>query len=202
MYVPANYQLKDPELIKKLIRENSFGLLISGTQATHLPFCITANTDNLLLSGHIARKNPHLQSLSGEVLIVFQGPHAYMSPTLYERFHSVPTWNYLAVHCYGEVELLGEEENTDIVEHLIRQEEPAYLQHWNQLPDSYRQGLNKGITSFRIRVSRIEAAAKLGQDRTANELHNIYKALRASVNTTDQSLADWMEIILPAIPLS
>jgi len=202
MYIPAYYQLKDFRLIEKLIREHSFGLLVSGTQATHLPFGITTSADSLQLSGHIARNNPHLQSLYGEVLTVFQGPHAYMSPSLYERFNSVPTWNYMAVHCYGEIELLGEEENTEIVEQLILQEEPAYMQHWNQLPDHYRRGLNKGIVSFRIRVSRIEAAAKLGQDRSANELQNIYKVLRTSAHTTDHALADWMELLLPITPLS
>lgn len=197
MYIPSYYRLADDELIFNIIQQNSFGLLLSHLKATHLAF--TAAKDHsgrIILTGHMAAVNPQVQDLGKEALAIFQGPHGYISPSLYTRFNSVPTWNYVAVHCYGVPEMLAAEEHFSVVEELIAQHEPSYLPRWGALPDQYRNGLSKGIVAFRMIVEKVEAKVKLSQDRTAEECRNIIKHLKASEHSNDHDLAAWMEIVL------
>jgi transcriptional regulator len=105
MYTPSHHRIDDPQAVRSFIERHSFGALISFTDSfhvTHLPF-VVGEGEPLALSSHMARANPHWRSLAGnpEVLVIFQGPHAYISPALYEDRVSVPTWNYAVVHAYS-----------------------------------------------------------------------------------------------------
>src|ERR1700680_4492985 len=108
MYIPERFREDDKAILKTFIREHSFGILVTQGDdapcATHLPFLYNAERGHYgLLSAHMARANPQWQSFASEreALVIFQGPHAYISPSWYDVAASVPTWNYAAVHVYG-----------------------------------------------------------------------------------------------------
>jgi transcriptional regulator len=197
MYIPPYYELKDPEIIREIIVRNGFGLLVTDRQATHLAFTVETDEQHRIeLTGHMARNNPQALQLGTQALAVFQGPHGYISPKLYTRHNSVPTWNYVAVHCYGIAEVLPDHEHFSVVEELIQAHEPDFISRWQSLPDAYRDGLSKGIVAFRMKVEKIEAKLKLSQDRSKEERENIIRHLRASGHSSDHDLADWMERVL------
>lgn len=195
MYQPAPFKLKDKALIERIIREHPFGILVSGLMATHLPFTLSIDeaSGNWVLTGHIAKGNPQSKLLGQECLVIFQGPHAYISPSWYEKENSVPTWDYLAVHCYGIAQPVSPDEHFAVVEELIMANEPAFMEKWQQLPDHYRDGLSKGITGFRMIIDRMEASAKLSQNRTESERRNIILELSNSPHTSEQSLSAWIK---------
>ena len=114
MYIPTAFAETDAKKLHDFIAANSFGLLISTHQgepfATHLPFLLERDAGpHGALAGHVARANPHWRDLDGQnVLAVFSGPHAYVSPSWYESDGVVPTWNYVAVHAYGVCRLVDD----------------------------------------------------------------------------------------------
>lgn len=197
MYTPQSFKLDDRDTIIRLIKENPFGILVSGLMATHLPFTLEQNdAGEIILTGHMARANQHAQILRQESLAIFQGPHGYISPAWYERENSVPTWDYLAVHCYGTPEILPSEAHFDVVEMLIRQMEPDFLHKWNLLPEHYRSGLSKAIVAFSMKVERMDATAKLSQNRTLSERKNIVRHLKSSQRESDRLLAEWISSLI------
>lgn len=187
MYVPKEYIIHDLQLIIELIRKYSFGTLIVDQEASHIPFNIHIDGNQLILEGHIAISNPLIQSDQKSVLCIFQGPHAYISTQHYERI-SVPTWDYIAIHCSGTLELLPVEDNFRIVEDLMKQTEYTAYEQWLTAPEKYRNGLNRGIRSFRIQVNKIEAAAKLSQDRSPKEVENLIQYF----DKANKELSEWM----------
>lgn len=189
MYIPSYYKIVDEQVVKDIIRQHNFGILVSGMQATHLAFSLE---EDFTLYGHIARTNPQVKDLGKEAFAIFQGPHGYISPTLYTRFNSVPTWNYVAIHAYGTTTLLPEEKHFEVVESLIAQQESSYLEKWKQLPATYTSGLSKGIAAFSMKVERWEGTLKMSQDRTPEERENIIRHLQSSSHSSDHDLADWM----------
>jgi len=162
--------------------------------ATHLPLVVKDQGEHGLLQGHFARANPHWQALAGrETLLVFSGPHSYVSPTLYVEELAVPTWNYIAIHAYGTLELIEDETGKKaLLEDLIAIHEPAYLDRWSAMPDGYRRTMLAGIMGFRIPIARIEGKFKLSQNRTAEERRNVHRA-QAAGSPDEQALAGWME---------
>src|SRR4051794_5670617 len=128
MYTPSHYRIDDPEVIRSFIKRHSFGTLVScgeSFQVTHLPF-VVEETEPLMLSGHMARANPHWNCFADnpEMLVIFQGPHAYISPSLYDEKISVPTRDYAVVHAYGRVRLVEDVEL--VLEKLIRAVDAEY----------------------------------------------------------------------------
>lgn len=112
MYIPATFKIKEMSEMAKIIQENSFATLCSTHEgrpyATHLPLLLNKSQDYLI--GHFAKGNPQWKDIEHQtVLAIFQGPHCYVSPSWYETHQSVPTWNYVAVHVYGEVQLIDDE---------------------------------------------------------------------------------------------
>src|SRR5512143_1626624 len=106
MYIPNHFCQDNPEKLVQFMRANSFATLVSIVNgvpfASYLPLVTVAAEDGVTLVGHLAKTNPHWQAFDqGETLAIFTGPHAYISPSLYENRESVPTWNYIAVHAYG-----------------------------------------------------------------------------------------------------
>ncbi len=117
MYVPESFQESDVAVQQEFIERNSFGLLVShhlgSPFATHLPVVLdrTQGSQGTLL-GHMAKANPQWKHFANEdCLVVFSGPHSYISPTWYEADNMVPTWNYVAVHAYGKFELVEDQES-------------------------------------------------------------------------------------------
>ena len=177
MYNPKHFNLSDLTLARALIKEHPLAVLVSpdatgASFVSHLPLRADGEGDAWWLEGHMARANPHGPWLAGqsEVLAVFTGPDGYISPSLYDTLLAVPTWNYVAVHVYGHLELIDEAEAKDaLLKRLIGEHDPDYIAQWNELPEDFKSKLLGAIVGFRIRVARWEGKAKLSQNRAATE---------------------------------
>lgn len=202
MYIPTNFKQEEEEKINSFIRENSFGILFSTSNppmATHLPFLLrTSSTDKSLIS-HMARANPQWQELQDkEVLIIFHGPHAYISPAWYEEEQVVPTWNYLAVHVYGKVSINDEEQTIiETLDEMTNFYERIYGNNsspWKlPLEDKYVQQLMKGLVAFEIRVDRMEAKWKLNQNHTKERQIKVMEQLYQQKTEHSVKIAKYME---------
>lgn len=155
--------------------------------ATHLPFVVEETTDgDIWLLAHFAKANPQWQTLEGQTaLVIFNEPHAYISPSLYDKELSVPTWNYIAVHAYGHATLITEEEAVrELLEKQIQSFEKEYFTQWTNLPETFKAAMQKGITAFRIEVTDLQGKEKLSQNKTAQERERIGKHLLEHTEST------------------
>jgi len=198
MYSPKFNQVNDRNVLLEAMQRYSFAILFgpgeTGPTATHLPLVVKDEGEHGIIEGHFAHANKHWSALSGhETLVVFPGPHSYVSPTLYTEELSVPTWNYIAIHAYGTLELIEEDAGKSrLVEELIQKNEPSYMERWRALPHGYRRTMLAGIMGFRIPITRIEGKFKLSQNRSAEERRSIQLA-QAAGTADEQELARWME---------
>jgi transcriptional regulator len=200
MYTPSFNQVTDRAVLIEAMRAYSFAILIGprseaacGLVATHLPLVVKDEGEHGLLEGHFARANRHWQALAGrETLVVFPGPHSYVSPTLYVDPISVPTWNYIAVHACGTLSLIEDEPGKDaLLTGLIQAHEPSFAEKWRQMPSDFRRSMLAGIVGFRIAITRIEGKFKISQNRDEAERRNVQAA--QAIGTSDQQeLAAWM----------
>jgi len=203
VYSPKFNQVADRDLLIEAMRAYSFAILFGPQSdpnssapmvATHLPLVVKDEGTHGLIEGHFAKANRHWQSLSGrETLVVFSGPHSYVSPTFYVDPLSVPTWNYIAVHAYGTMELVEDEAGkVALLAGLIQANEPAFAKQWSDMPDGFRRTMLAGIVGFRIPIARIEGKFKISQNREPQERRNIHAA-HAAGTPDQQALASWME---------
>ena len=205
MYVPGHFAEADPAKLHDFIEQYSFGLLISTAAgepfATHLPFLLERGTgrDGCLV-GHMARANPHWQQAAGQTLLaLFSGPHAYISPSWYEAEQVVPTWNYVAVHAYGRLEVLDDPAaKLDIVRQGVQLFEQPMPQPWT-LPAAgpYLDRLLAQIVGFRIPIERLEGKWKLNQNHPAERRAKVVRQLRERTDDNAQEIAALMSA-LPA----
>lgn len=199
MYNPVQFALSDVSQAKQLIAENPLAVLIGPDEnqqsfVTHVPLTLVEEGSSWLLEGHMARANPHWKWLSQQsrALAVFSGPSAYVSPQHYDSRQQVPTWNYLAVHVYGTLDLIDEPQSKDaLLKRLIAQHEPAYAAQWRGLPEDYQQKMLQAIVGFRLRVTDWEGKFKLSQNRSAVERERIQKSF-AEGTRQEQAVAEWM----------
>jgi transcriptional regulator len=199
MYTPRFNQVDDRAILLEAMRAYSFAILfgpsaVGAPTATHLPLLVRDEGEHGLLEGHFAKANPHWAALDRqETLVVFPGPHSYVSPSLYVERLSVPTWNYIAIHAYGKLEPLDDDASkTRLVEDLIVVHEPAYLEKWRAMPDGYRRTMLAGITGFRMPIARIEGKFKISQNRAEAERCNVRNA-QAAGSDDQRELARWMD---------
>jgi transcriptional regulator len=203
MYSPKFNLVSDRAILLEAMRAYSFATLVgpqssdahdAALNATHLPLVVKDEGEHGLLEGHFARANKHWQALAErETLVIFSGPHSYISPTNYVEELSVPTWNYIAVHAYGTLELVEDDVAKDVLlKGLIAIHEPAYAEKWNAMPDGFRRTMLAGIVGFRIPIARIEGKFKLSQNRAQQERRNVH-ATQAAGSPDERALAAWME---------
>jgi transcriptional regulator len=201
MYSPKFNQIADRSILIEAMQAYSFAILFGPQStesaaplvATHLPLVVKDEGEHGLIEGHFARANRHWQALAGhETLVVFPGPHSYVSPKLYVEELSVPTWNYIAVHAYGTLELVEDEAGKGVLlDGLIHANEPAFAEQWLAMPDGFRRTMLAGIVGFRIPIARIEGKFKISQNRDPQERINVHAA-HAAGNADQQALAAWM----------
>lgn len=200
MYLPAHFTSTDFDHARRLMAEHPLALLVGpdaqgASFGSHLPLVAAMQEDVLVLEGHLARANPHWGWLQQQkqVLAVFSGPGAYVSPAHYESVKNVPTWNYAALHAYGDVELIdGGADKDGLLKRLIGRFEPDYAEQWRGLPEDFQHKLLGAIVGFRIRVTRWELKLKMSQNRAAVERQLIREALAASERAEDRAVAAWM----------
>jgi transcriptional regulator len=198
MYIPEFNRVEDRKTALDFMRANPFAILVSTLDgkpfATHLPLVIRENGNQVILRGHVAKANPHWKSLEpSESLVIFHGPHAYISPALYELRESVPTWNYAAVHIYGRARIADEQEARRILEELIAEFDPTYGPQWNSLNEDYKARMLRHIVAFEIVVDRLETKFKLSQNRTRTEQANVIRALEENEDSAIAGVAALMK---------
>ncbi len=198
MYIPRYYREEDHGALVAFMRRHDFATVVSIVDsvpfATHIPLVIVDDPGGVRLRGHVARPNPQWESIeSGEALVIFGGPHAYISPSLYDTELAVPTWNYVAVHAYGRAALVKDPDRmTAMLAELIAVHEPAYQSRWDALPEKFRRGMLGGIVGFEIAVSRLEGKRKLSQNRSEAERIRVAASLAASADPGVRALGEMM----------
>ena len=162
--------------------------------ATHLPFTVRKRNNSIVLTAHFAKANLQWQQVtSNKALVIFAEPHAYISPRHYEKELTVPTWNYLAVHAYGQAKLLlNEGEALGALEEMITTFEPDYLAQWRRLPEEFKLKMLNGIVAFEVEVSELQASKKLSQNKTETERNRISDALAASSHDAEKRIGMYM----------
>ncbi|MCB0083754.1 MAG: FMN-binding negative transcriptional regulator [Caldilineaceae bacterium] len=195
MYIPNANRVDDRPDLLHFARAHNFATLVSRVEgalfASHVPMVITDHPDHLVLHGHLAKANPQWRDLATqqEVLVIFQGPHAYISPTHYAKWESVPTWNYIAVHAYGSAQLVTDEAGKlASLAGLIAASEPAHQQQWDAQSEQFRNGLLNGIVAFEIVVTRLEGKYKLSQNRPLDDQQRVAAALIHHPNSAVQAV--------------
>jgi transcriptional regulator len=200
VYIPEFNRQEDRSAILAFMRANPFAILVSNADgipfATHLPLLVDEIGDQVVVQGHMAKANAHWKSMkeNDESLVIFHGPHAYISPSLYEIRESVPTWNYAAVHVYGEATLFSDEAGLHKTLHrMINTFESSYMAQWSELSDQYRSRMMKHIVGFEIKTKRVEAKFKLSQNRTKDEQAQVIQSLNQSKDSNISGVAELMQ---------
>lgn len=199
MYIPEHFRVEDQALAIGFMRANPFAILVSNNNgepfATHIPVVTREMENKIRLRGHVAKANPHWRYLQNQphCLVIFHGPHAYISPSNYESREVVPTWNYGAVHAYGEARTYSEvPELLSMLDDLIPTFEAAYSEQWSSLSEAYRSRMLNHIVGFEICVNKLEAKFKLSQNRTRQEQQNVIDSLCRSSDSIISGTAGLM----------
>jgi len=199
MYIPDHFRERHHADTIAFMQANPFAIVISaspeGPFATHAPLSIHAGGDRVVLRGHVAKANPHWKYLeqNPQCLTIFHGAHAYISPSNYVIHESVPTWNYGAVHVYGEARLFSSpEELLPMLHELIGTFEASYAERWATFSEEYRHRMLSHIVGFEILASRVEGKFKLSQNRTKQEQANVISSLESASDSTVSGVAQMM----------
>ena len=196
MYIPSSFKVTDAAKLHAFMRTHSFATLVTnggaGLVATHLP--ILLDTDGLRLLGHMAKANPQWRDVQGESLVIFPGPHAYVSASWYETPGTVPTWNYATVHAYGLFRLIQDREKLDdILKRTVSVYEGNKTQPW-RYDDSdpiFDRKLQE-IVGFEIEIGRLEGKWKLNQNHPDERRRKVINALQAKPDANSQAIATMM----------
>ncbi len=199
MYIPNLFKNTDIQEVKEFLTEFSFGILISTVDnrywGTHIPLELDRDDKGRdVLYGHISRANSQWKDLKkeDEVLAIFHGPHSYVSSSWYGH-ENVPTWNYMAVHIYGHIEELDENELWSSVSKLVDKYEKS-SEHPVSMDSMSEKTLRqlKGIFGFKITITEIQAAFKLSQNRDDTDYQNVIDHLNKSNHANAHQIAGEM----------
>jgi transcriptional regulator len=202
MYIPKFFAETDEESLLAFMREFNFAALVTAENdfptATHLPFIIEKRDAKIVLSAHMAKANTQWKEFAGkDILVIFQEPHAYVSPLLYAEKENVPTWNYVAVHAYGKAKIFEKtEENLLLLEKMIAEFDPNYLNtNWREISDEYKISRASAIVCFEIEVDDLQGKKKLNQNKDVEDAENVIEAFEKSENKNEQQIARFMKEI-------
>lgn len=193
MYVPRHFAFTDHAGMHRFMQAYPFAMLVTtidgAPYATHLPLLLDPSEGEFgTLRGHVAKPNPHWRvfaedsdSPGSESLVIFHGPHSYISPSWHKNTPMVPTWNYVAVHAYGTPEIITSEDElaADMYRLAAHYESPEQIE--TLMPTDYRRKLLAGIVGFRLAITRLEGARKLSQNRSTEDRAGIITALETSI---------------------
>ena len=201
MYIPESFRIVDEPEIEAFLQRYDFATMVSPAPeamiATHLPVVVKRDGPRLVILGHVAKANAHWKSMDGtiESLVIFHGPHGYVSPRWYANSPAVPTWNYAVVHAYGRPQAKEEPAFIEaLLVDLIRRYEGSGSDAWRieDLPVDYRRRQLSGIVGFEMPVVRLEAKFKLGQNRAAVDRARTIEELERKNAPDASSLAAFM----------
>jgi len=195
MYSPPYNQPEGRTELLSFLRANNFPILVTGTggvlHASHLPVTVHEQGEQIVIDMHMAKNNPQWKEFfDEEVLVIFAGPHAYVSPRWYADQERVPTWNYAAVHAYGLAKINPDRDAKAASQRrLIESLDPQWLPKHDGLRQEYVDQMLNGIVNFSIAVTRIEARWKLSQNRGRREMELIAAELDKSQDSGERALA-------------
>jgi transcriptional regulator len=200
MYIPKVFKNENREEIEEFIRQNSFGILVSSEDglplATHIPIELEEKEGRKVLRGHLARANEQWRSFdeNKEVLVIFMGPHAYISASWYKS-ESVPTWNYVAIHVYGKIRIIEEEALWLSLKQLVDKyengsENPLSLE---TMSEKMIKNQMKAIVGFEIEITDIQAKYKLSQNRNSEDYQQVVEHLQQSPDPIARQVSELMQ---------
>jgi transcriptional regulator len=201
VYIPASFRVDDLPTLHSFMDRYSFATLCSSTngelEATHLPLLLDRNiARHGRLVGHMARPNGQWKRAAGsQVMAIFAGPHAYISPTWYESNETVPTWNYAAVHAYGVLRLIEDESRLrEIVRRTVDVYERSKPRPWSMdlAPSQFLDKMLLGIVGFEIEIDRLEGKWKLNQNHPVERREKVIRALGATGRPDEAAVAEMM----------
>jgi transcriptional regulator len=208
MYLPTPFIESRPEILQKVMRENGFATVVTAADgvpfASHVPVLVDGElaAGGLKIRGHVARANPHWKQLAngGPVLVMFQGPHAYVSPSWYADPQNVPTWNYAVVHAHGRAARLAPADLRTLLQDLVDAHERGAERPWrfDSLPADTIDNLLGAIVGFEIAVERLEGKMKLSQNRSPDDQRRVRERLATSADPTSRDVARWMDLLTEA----
>lgn len=210
MYNPPAFREDRPEVLREIMRAARLALIVSAApdgeapEATHLPLVLdTTEGPHGTLYGHVAKANPHWKGLAaaGLARAIFPGPEAYVSPSLYaskaEHGRVVPTWNYVAVHAIGPVEVIEDSARLHaLVSRLTERHEAARAEPWavSDAPEPFVAGQLKGIVGVALRIETLIGKRKLSQNRAEADRDGVLAGLSASADPADRAVAEAMRL--------
>ena len=200
MYIPEHFRLRHDTDALTFMRSNPFAILVSttadGPYATHLPLFVRTEENKVFLRGHVAKANPHWRYLEQQpqCMTIFHGPHSYISPNNYIARESVPTWNYAAVHVYGNARIFSSsQELHQMLGELMGSFEPAYREQWDDLSSTFRDNMLRQIVGFEIVATKIEGKFKLSQNRPRQDQVNVIASLEKSDDSAVSGVSRMMK---------
>lgn len=201
MYTPRDYKNDNIDEIKNFIQQNSFGILVVEVDgkitASHIPLELHKNEKGEdVLCGHISKANPQWKNFetTKEVLAIFSGPHTYISSSWYDH-ENVPTWNYIAAHVYGTIHIMNDDEVLKALKRLVDKYEKASEKpvDLDKMTPGYVEKEMRGVVGFEIKVTKIEAAYKLSQNRDQKNHDAIIKELEKKGDPASIAIANEMK---------
>lgn len=206
MYIPKPFALPvdQPATAHAIIADNPFAAMVltgaDGIEAVHIPFLLdAARVPYGTLRAHVARANPIWKSFGNEIaMVIFSGPHAYVSPDWYVSEGLVPTWNYVAVHAYGVPQIVDDHDHiAALLADLSAASEKTLTPKapWTQdrVPVDQHAALMRGIVAFEMPITQLEAKQKLSQNRTPEDVAGVATGLRATGSDANTTVAGLME---------
>jgi transcriptional regulator len=186
MYNLPHFKEKDQQAVVDFMKQHPFAMLIGNADnksfATQIPLLFEERDDKMILLGHMMRKQDHQKAFekNPDVLVVFTGPHTYVSATWYHNPHQASTWNYMSVHARGAIRFLDEKGLEEALRKLSLHYEnnnPHSATVFDNLAEEYRRPMMKSIVAFEIEVNTIENVFKLSQNRDEKSYHHIMDKL-------------------------
>ncbi|MFD9698206.1 FMN-binding negative transcriptional regulator [Lentzea sp. NPDC059081] len=202
MYTPEEYRAPDPSWTAELVAGNPLALLCSNAgatpHATHLPAIVLGDADavepGVVLAGHLNRANPHWSALrtGDEALLVFTGPHGYVSPTVYDNDPAAPTWDFTAVHVRGVLRVVEDSRGTiDVIRATVRALESRFGCDWDMSGShGYFNELLPGVGAFEVEVTGVQSMFKLSQEQPDELRRRVRRCFAASTAGQHRQLAE------------
>lgn len=178
MHIKEEFELGELEAARSIVRAHPFATIVGADLcATHMPCLVEEDADGLVLLGHVAKPDPVSGSLDGPLLLIFQGPHGYVSASWYED-DTIPTWNHVTLHVWGTPELMRDA--LPVLRRTVDHFEAPIAQPWSldRMGETAREMADE-VVAFRLRADAWHAEAKLSQDKPASERSRVLAGLDA-----------------------
>jgi len=200
MYVPKAFAVDDVARLHDFMEEFSFAAVVTQRDgeltASHIPFMLDRSVEPYgMLRAHVAIRNPQLADFrsGSQALVIFQGPHSYISPSWYVNPENVPTWNYTVVHAYGAPKIMDRETMVSFLKDLAGKHERSFEQPWDFDPNAaWIEKLLPEIAGFEIKIEKLQGKFKLNQNRTPADREGVIETLSESEDALQRAVARLM----------